>query len=266
MVGMSELTDAWLVHLRERERSPHTIATYARTLRSLEATCNPDTATREEVEAWWASRTDKATATRINELAAIRTFYSWAIDWDHRADDPARRIKPPRLPKGLPRPVSRADLNKLLATLDGDLRRAVCLGAWGGLRISEAARLDWDDVDLETQRMRVLGKGSKVRLVGISPVLLDSLLPNTGGNVVTAGGPPYSPDTLQRKINRAFKAAGVNATFHALRHRFGTMALAGSGNLLAVSRALGHASPAQTAVYAATSDADLDIIAEAVTR
>ena len=64
MVGMSELTDAWLVHLRERERSPHTIATYARTLRSLEATCNPDTATREEVEAWWASRTDKATATR----------------------------------------------------------------------------------------------------------------------------------------------------------------------------------------------------------
>ena len=47
---------------------------------------------------------------------------------------------------------------------------------------------------------------------------------------------------------------------------FGTVALAATGNLLAVSRAMGHASPATTAIYAATSDADLDVIADAVTR
>jgi integrase len=59
---------------------------------------------------------------------------------------------------------------------------------------------------------------------------------------------------------------GDGWTFHQLRHRYGTLALAGTSNLLAVSRAMGHASPATTAIYAATADADLDVIAEAVTR
>ena len=65
---------------------------------------------------------------------------------------------------------------------------------------------------------------------------------------------------------RGSHAAGVDGTFHKLRSRFATVALASTGNLLAVSRALGHSSPATTAIYAATSDSDLDLIAEAVTR
>ena len=164
------------------------------------------------------------------------------------------------------RSMSRADLIRLLPTLPDDLRRAVCLGAYGGLRVSEAAALTWHDVDLETRRIRVLGKGGKTRLIGMSPLLLDELLPDTGGNVVTAGGAPYSAASLQRRVNRAIRAAGVECTYHQLRHRFGTVALAATGNLLAVSRAMGHASPATTAIYAATSDADLDVIADAVTR
>ena len=66
--------------------------------------------------------------------------------------------------------------------------------------------------------------------------------------------------------NRLIARAGVDGTFHKLRSRYATMALAGTGNLLAVSRSLGHSSPAVTAVYAATADSDLDLIAEAVTR
>jgi integrase len=103
-------------------------------------------------------------------------------------------------------------------------------------------------------------------MVGLSPLLLDELLPVTGGNVVTAGEKPYSAAVLQRKVNRAIKAAGVDATFHKLRHRFGTIALDATGNLLAVARAMGHANVATTAGYAATSDADLDVIAAAVTK
>lgn len=113
---------------------------------------------------------------------------------------------------------------------------------------------------------RQAGALATCRVVGLGALLLDSLLPDTGGNIVTAGGKPYSAAVLHRKVNRAISAAGVDATFHQLRHRFGTMALAGSGNLLAVSRAIGHASPATTAIYAATSDAELDVIADAVVR
>jgi site-specific recombinase XerD len=256
------LTEQWLASLTDRSMSPHTLKTYARTLRSLP---DPDTATREDVEAWWHSRAGLSPATRQNELAAVRQFYAWCRVWEHRTDDPTLRIRAPKVPKGLPRPLSRADLRTLLDTLDGPMRRAVALGAYAGLRVSEAAGLSWLDVDQETRRIRVAGKGGKTRLVGLSPLLLDALLPDTGRNVVT-GAEPLTAQALQQRVNRAIRAAGVDATYHQLRHRFGTMALATSSNLLAVSRAMGHSSPATTAIYAATSDAELDVIADGVTR
>jgi site-specific recombinase XerD len=264
MTTSDDLVADWLNYLRDdRGRTPNTLTTSARTMRTLP---NALTATREDVEAWWHNRADLAPATRVNELSALRSFYTWCQIWEHRTDDPTRRVAGLTLPHGLPRPISRADLNRLLATMTPDLRRAVCLGAYAGLRVSEVAALVWPDIDTENNRIRVLGKGRKTRLVGLSPMLLDSLLPDTGGNVVTAGGAPYSASTLQRKVNRAIRAAGVDATFHQLRHRFGTVAVGSGANLLAVSRAMGHASPATTAIYAATSDAELDIIAAAVAR
>jgi site-specific recombinase XerD len=261
---MTQLVEKWLDHLATDEgATPNTIATYARSLRSLP---NAPDATREDVEAWWHSRAHLAPASRVNELSAVRSFYKWCIVWEHREDDPTLRVKAMRLAAGQPRPISRSDLHILLSKLPPDLRRAVCLGAFAGLRVSEAASISWHDVDTESMRLYVTGKGGKTRLVGIGTYLLDSLLPDMGGNVVTGTASAYSAAVLQRKVNRAIRDAGVDATFHQLRHRFGTQALAATGNLLAVSRAMGHASPATTAIYAATSDADLDVIADAVTR
>lgn len=264
--GMSEprLVTLWLSHLASRNLSQNTVNTYRRTLRTVP---HPETATADDLDMWWESRAHLAPSSRVNELAAVKSFYLWCRRRDHRAatDDPTYRIEPPRVPKGLPRPVSRANLNRLLGTLPDDLRRGVCLGAWAGLRASEAASLDWSDVDLESNRIRVTGKGGKTRLIGLSPLLLDSLLPNAGANVVTGSSDKMTGAVFQRRVNRAIRAAGVDATFHQLRHRFGTLALATSGNLLAVGRAMGHSDPSSTAIYAATSDADLDVIARGVT-
>lgn len=254
------LSLAWVAWC-EHERLPaNTIARRIATLRSLP---NAGTAGREDVEAWFFSRAHLAPATRANDLANLRSFYAWCRRWEHRppTDDPTYRLDAPKIPKGLPHPISRANLHALLTVLDPDLRRAVALGAYAGLRVSEAAALTWHDVDLETNRIRVVGKGGKTRLVGLHPVLLDALLPDTGGRVVG----PYTAATLQRKVNRAFRAAGIDdLTFHSLRHRYGTIAVGSGANLLAVSRAMGHASPSTTAIYAATSDAELDVIAAAV--
>lgn len=257
------LAGAYLAHLEQERTPPNTIAARRRTLRSVGT---PGTATREEIEAWWISRAELAPATRSNDLANLRTFYRWCARWEHRADDPTVRLDAPKVPNGLPRPMSRADLHKLLGDLEDDLRRAVCLGAYAGLRVSEAAALDWSDVDVEAKRARILGKGQKSRLVALSPILIDQLLPDTGGNVVAAGGDPNSAAQLQRRVNRAIAAAGVDATFHQLRHRYGTIAYQATGDLLAVGRQMGHASPVTTAVYAAASDEVADRIAEAVVR
>lgn len=261
---MDDLTSTFLAWCAAERLPGNTIAARTRTLRALG---NPATATREDVEAWWQTRAALAPATRANDLANLRAFYKWARRWEHRDDDPTLRLDSPKVPNGLPRPVSRADLHRLLAALPDDHRRAVCLGAYAGLRISEAARLDWRDVDTEMNVIRVIdSKGSKSRAIAVSPILLDHLLPETGGNVVAAGGPPQSPATLQRKVNRAIRGAGVDATFHQLRHRYGTVAYQATGDLIAVGRMMGHSSPVTTAIYAQAGDDVAARIAAAVVR
>lgn len=260
---LDDLATAYLQHL-EAERTPaNTIAARARTLRAIG---HPGTATREDLETWWLARADLKPATRRNDIANLRAFYRWCQVWEHRQDDPTARLTPPKVPNGLPRPISRADLHRILGQVDDDLRRAVCLGAYAGLRVSEAAALSWPDVDVETKRARILGKGQKSRLVAFSTTLVDQLLPDTGLNIVTGTEKVYSAGVLQRRVNRAIAAAGVDATFHQLRHRYGTIAYQATGDLLAVGRQMGHASPVTTAVYAAESDEVADRIAAAVAR
>jgi integrase len=255
-----DLSERYLAWSRSAGAPFNTVKSRARTLRSIG---NAGTATREQVEAWWFSRGHLAPASRALDLSNLRAFYLWCRRWEHRDDDPTLRLDAPHVDPGLPRPIGRADLHTALAALPGDLRRAVCLGAYAGLRVSEAAALDWSNVDMENRQIRVMNsKGGKSRLVPIGPTLLDALLPRTGGNVVTGGadgplltsGIPYTASRLAKRVSSAFRRLGIDATFHQLRHRYGTLAYAASGDLLAVGRLLGHASPVTTAIYVATRD------------
>lgn len=258
------LTATHLEYLDIEHTPENTVRARASVLRLLG---NAGAATREDVEAWWRTRAELAPATRSADLSHLRAFYRWCQIWEHRYDDPTLRLTAPKVPNGLPRPVSRSDLRVLLDKLPEDLRRAVCLGAYAGLRVSEAAHLHWSDVDLEARRARVIdGKGAKSRLVALGPVLIDELMPDSRGNVVSGTSEEYSASRLERRINRAIHGAGVDATFHQLRHRYGTLAYQATGDLIAVGRQMGHSSPVTTAIYAAASDEVADRIAQAVTR
>lgn len=269
MAELHPAVEGWFDYLAQRNRSLATLRTYRSTMGSY-----PHDAldvTLEQAEVWWEQQRTNSVNTRNRTLSCVRSFYAWALRFDLVDKDPTRRLDPPHKGRRLPQPTSRTELRAVLSRCDTeeapDLRRAVCLAAYAGLRVAEAAALDWRDVDLEARRVIVRGgKGDKDRAVGLSSLLVDELLPDTGGNVVTGTSQVYSADALQRRANRLLERAGVDGTFHKLRARFATMALAGTGNLLAVSRALGHSSPAVTAVYAATADSDLDLIAEAAVR
>src|SRR5512139_1877204 len=216
---MQELDEFYTWAERDRKRSEHTLRRYRATLGQID---DPLTASVADIEAWWATRFDLSEATRANELACLRAFYRWATRFGHRADDPTRRLDAPKIPNHVPRPIGQADLGRLLGPLTDeapDLRRAIALGAYGGLRVAEAAALDWRDVDLEARRVYVRGKGRKERVVALSGVLLDLMLPEAAGNVVTAGEPPYSGATLQRKVNRLMERHEIAHTFHDLRKR-----------------------------------------------
>lgn len=265
-----QLIEAWLDWLRHtRGRSANTIRTYRRSIKTLP---NIQTATREDVEAWWRARAVDAKGNprphsgRNNELSAIRSYCKWAVRFDHRTDDPTVRLDQLRKQGRVSRFIGKEDLARLLAILPPDLRRAVALGAYGGMRVSEAADLHWRDVNEEARLIIIRGKGDQERTVKIGPTLLDIILPNTGGNVVTGNSDAYSENYLQTKVNAAIRAAGVDATFHKLRHRFGFKCAEAGIAPTSIARAMGHKSLQTTMGYIAAMDSDLDLIAEAVTR
>lgn len=263
---MTDSIDRYLAYAeRDRNWSSLTVKRYAAVLRPL---AGLDAWTVDDVDAWWESRRHLSPASRENELAVLRSFYRYCTRWDIRPDDPTRRLDAPVVARTVPEHVGRAELNRLLTACDEDgapeIRRAICLGAYGGLRVSEAASLDWSHIYTEERRIKISGKGAKERLIGYSPLLLDELLPNVGGNVVRGGGKPYVGAVLQRKANRFMQRHGVDKTFHDLRKRYVTLAIAKTGNVHAVAKAAGWASIETANTYAAMSDETLDAIASAV--
>jgi integrase/recombinase XerD len=253
---------------RDRRRADNTISRYTTVLNAVEALgIDLMRADVEDIQRWWDSRLDAEPATRANELACLRSFYKWATKFDHRPDDPTRRLDAPKVPIRAPRPIGRNDLERLLELAAQDspeLARALALGAYAGLRVSEAASLDWSDVDQESRRIYVTGKGDKQRIVGLSPVLLDLLLPDTAGNVVTAGGQTYAASTLQRKVNRFMARHDVAHTSHDLRKRGATLALNKGCSIHEVAAMFGWANIETVKHYAAVSDEALDRIAAAM--
>lgn len=249
----------------ERERTPANTTRRRRAV--LRAVGNPGAATREEIERWWTTRTHLAPTSRANELAVLRSFYTWCQIWEHRQDNPTVRLRPPRVGNSLPKPTTRREFDRILAHVaeNPPMRRAVLLGAWAGLRVSEAASLRWVDLDPETRQARVTGKGNKTRTVTFSAKLIDELLPDEGGNVVTGKARGWAGGTLGRKVNAAIRAAGVDCTFHKLRHRYGSLAYQRTKDPRALADQMGHASVSTTMTfYAAAADGAAQAIADAV--
>lgn len=251
---------------RQNDRAHNTIISRERVLRSLP---NAGTATRDDVTAWWEDRAHLELGTRAVDLSHLRGFYEWCQIYYKRNDDPSVHIRAPRVQHKIARRAKPADLSALLdGSLDDDLKRAVRLGAYVGLRVSESANLDWADVDDEDNTIIIReSKGGKSRTIDVSPALIDQLGVPSAGSVVTGGAGWYTAPQLQGKLNRAIKRLNLNITTHSLRHRWGVAAYQSSGDLLAVAEMMGHASIQTTARTYATASSDVKKkIASAVMR
>jgi integrase len=249
--------------MRRRGLAPGTIEKRVRLARDwLEAHHDPWVATGADVERWIDAHTGWLDAsTRYTAVSHLHAFYVFAIRAGFTSIDPTVTVERPRLRARLPRPIHPTDLAIALAIANPMMRVALLLAATSGLRCCELARLRWDDI--HDDRARLIGKGSKHRVVPLHPLTLDALDVLDRVDVhVLAGWQSHVEAhpglNVSRRVNAHLHALAISATAHQLRHFAGTAALrASGGDLRKVQQLLGHASPATTAIYTALDVDDL---------
>lgn len=209
-------------------------------------------------------------ATIRRSISSIRTYCAFLAGEGVITIDPSDRLEGPRRWQSLPEVLSVSEVEAMLAAAAVDRplawrdRALLELGYGAGLRVSELCGLQVTDLLLPEQVVRVMGKGSKERLVplgraviGVVSVYLHELRPTldrgkSGGRVLlNARGTPLSRVGAWGIVKRAAADAGIDrrVTPHTLRHSFATHLLEGGADLRAVQEMLGHADLSTTQIY-----------------
>jgi integrase/recombinase XerD len=227
-----------------------------------------------------------APATIARAVAAVRSFHRFCVEEGLLTSDPSEEIGGPRVPQGIPKALTVAEVDALLGAVTGDDPRALRDRALletlyaAGLRISELVGLDLGDLDLHDGLVHVLGKGRKERVAPIGRSARAAL-----GDYLTRGRPELV--RLQARSQPAVflnarggrltrqgawlvvRAAGDRAGLtgrlfpHVLRHSCATHMLDHGADIRVVQELLGHASLSTTQVYTKVSPERLRAVYDA---
>ena len=278
----------WLVS--EKQYSAHTIAAYQRDLgqflrfqsqhlgSALELS-DMQNLLATDFRAWLASlansglkRTSVARA-----LSVVRSFFRWLERNGRGGNQAVQLIRTPKLPHTVPKSIAVKDTQAAIE-MAGDQASenwiaardtAVLMLLYGaGLRIGEALGLMRKDAPTGDS-IKVLGKGSKERMVPIMPIVRDAIgdyldkyprhLPPGEALFRGARGGPLSPRIIQKRMQLMRAQLGLpdSATPHALRHSFATHLLSNGGDLRSIQELLGHISLCTTQRYTEVDEAHI---------
>jgi len=189
--------------------------------------------------------------TIAKKLSAVRSFVKFLNDQKNLNVTfyPNDSIK---VPQTLPKPIEKNHLQEVLKSADIEQKTLVYMLYGLGLRISELASLKISDIKEEW--VQINGKGNKIRELPIMPELqiilkeyMDIYTPQK--YIFEKDKAPLNSAGLRYKISKLFKAHGIKATPHQLRHSFATHLLNNGARIADVSELLGHSSMATTQIY-----------------
>jgi integrase/recombinase XerC len=268
--------ERWFDHLRsERRLSPHTSSNYARDLEAFVTFCD-----QQQISAWpevdnFHLRTFAAREHRNGlgprsiqrRLSALRSFFNFLIREGELKANPGDGIRAPKAGKRLPKTLDADRMTRLLGPPEDDplARRDHAMMELlysSGLRLAELVGLQLTDLDLGDRTVRVLGKGSKTRVVPVGRHAIDAInawlrdraslaSPGETAVFVGQGGRRLGARAVQRRIDRAARRQGIDFKVHPhlFRHSFATHLLEASGDLRGVQELLGHSDISTTQVY-----------------
>jgi integrase/recombinase XerC len=282
--ALAALIDGFLDHLAlDRDASAHTLAAYGRDLgqlaRHLDGRLGRPARAADlagldvrDLRGFIAERRRAGVQSRsvARGLSALRSFFRWLEATDVIANRAILRVTRPKLPHGVPKPLT---VEKARAVVASDMAaeldwvaardRAVLLLLYGcGLRIAEALAITRADAPIAgRETILIAGKGGKERLVPVLGIvaaaveryleLLPYAIADDEPMFRGAKGGPLSPRLIQLAVERMREDLGLpeTATPHALRHSFATHLLSAGADLRQIQELLGHASLSTTQVY-----------------
>ena len=275
---MSDLTKEYHTYLRlERGYSPNTVEGYEMDLERLRAYCDEHGVDIVHMdfdqlqEAIYTLFKDiRSEGTQARMLAGIHSWFRFLLYKNYIDQDPSELLEGPKKPKHLPTVLTLDEVNRMMAAInlasnEGHRNRAMMEMLYGsGLRVSELVNLQLSKIYLHEHYMLIDGKGSKQRLVPLSPVAEEWF----GYWLQKRATWPYKPEYKDyafvnrygRPLTRAMvftivrrlcEAAGIQKTVspHTLRHSFATHLLQNGADLRIIQQLLGHEDLATTEIY-----------------
>ena len=230
--------------------------------------------TREDIDSYLGEERagGKKSTTRARRMAAIRMWLKFLKERRYIQKNPAELIDAPKKAKALPKVLSEEETFKMLDAVAGkeprELRdRAMLEVMYGcGLRVSELCALSTDDIIADGELLRVLGKGSKERVVPIGHAAGRALTEyfESARAVFTKGDPsvttvfvtrlkkPFTRQAVFKMIRERAAAVGIDQSRispHVLRHCFASHMLQHGADIRAIQELLGHADIGTTQIY-----------------
>lgn len=269
----------------ERGYSPNTIEGYEMDLEKLRTYADqhhldPVHISFEQLEAFIFDyfKTVRSEATQARVLAGIHAWFRFLLYKDYIDQDPSELLEGPKKSKHLPTVLSLEEVNAMMAAIDlssneGHRNRAMMEMLYGsGLRVSELVNLQLSRIYINEQYMLIEGKGSKQRLVPLSPVALEwfgywmqeratwPVKPEARDIAfVNRYGRPLTRAMVFTIVKKLCAEAGITKTVspHTLRHSFATHLLQNGADLRVIQQLLGHEDLATTEIYTHLNVADL---------
>lgn len=247
------VVDAFEQALRARGVADKTRTVYCQTARSYCAAVNPLEVTAPEIEAWLA-QLGVGRNTLGQYQVRVRQLHRWLQRTGYRVDDPTVLLERPRPVRLAPRPLPMTVCQAIWELGTVRERAWIALGLYCGLRAGEAVRVAVEDLVMPG-RLRVVGKGNRVRVVPVRSEVVDAL-EAVGWPAAGRFFPRAGEKAASTAIGRLLREVGAPgwASYHCLRHTYGTLLYASTKDLRLVQEMLGHASIATTQGYVAVDD------------
>jgi len=264
----------------ERSLSENSIEAYSRDIEKLYQFAdiqviklNPETVTLTDLRQFivWVTELGMIPSSQARILSGIKSFYKYLLMEDIIKSDPSELLESPKIQRKLPDTLGIDDVNKLINAIDvskpeGARNKAILEVLYGcGLRVSELTELKLSNLYLEIEFIKVMGKGSKERLVPIGSSAAKALkiwienirvhVPVKKGEedlvFLNRRGARLSRVYIFMVIKQLAELTGIKKTIspHTFRHSFATHLVEGGADLRAVQEMLGHESITTTEIY-----------------